>query len=309
MKIIKNLKELTKDKKKNFFGVTLGNFDGIHLGHQEFLSFMAKDCLQNSFIPVIATFIPHPKLALGEKKPFLINDYDERRKFFENLGFKYFFEIEFSKNLSLMNPIQFLDEFLFNRTDIAKIYLGHDFSFGKNKSLGPNTMKEYCLGKKLLCHFQNEYIFGDESVSSSKIRKFINCGKMSLANKLLGRPFFITGNVIKGFGRGKKIGVPTANIKFSDDKIIPKNGVYITRVEIESEEYNSVTNIGMNPTFNISFCSVETHILNFGLNIYGKTIKVSFLKRIRDEIRFNSVEQLTFQINKDIEMTKEFFKL
>jgi len=308
MKIIKNLKELAKGKRKDSFAITLGNFDGIHLGHQEFLSFMKKDCLQNTFIPVIATFIPHPKLALGEKKPFLINDYDERRKFFEDLGFKYILEIEFSKNLSLMDPIQFLDEFLFNRTDISKIYLGHDFSFGKNKTLGPSIIKEYCLRKKFLCHFQKEYIFGDESISSSKIRDLINCGKMSSANKILGRPFFMTGEVIKGFGRGKEIGVPTANIKFTDDKIIPKKGVYITRVDIEGVKYNSVTNIGMNPTFNISFCSIETHILNFSLNIYGKKIKVSFIKRIRDEIRFNSVEQLTFQINKDIEMTKEFFK-
>ena len=308
MRLIKDLKELEGSEKKQLFGITLGNFDGLHLGHSEFIRFMLNDCEKNNLLPIVATFVPHPKLALSNVQHFLINDYVERRDLLSKMGIKYLYEIEFSKNLSLMDSTEFLDKYLFMRKDIVKIYLGHDFSFGKGKSFGPEIIKKYCLAHKIEYHFQDQYTFSGHDVSSSKVRESLSCGDIETTNKLLGRSYFIAGSVVKGFGRGKKIGFSTANLDISNFKIIPKNGVYVTQVEIGNNKFKSLTNIGNNPTFNSNSFSVETHILEFNENLYDKNLKIFFLKRIRDEIRFETVADLKDQIQKDISYAKDFFK-
>ena len=308
MQVIKDLKELGGCEKKQFFGITLGNFDGLHLGHNEFINFMISDCKKNNLLPIVATFVPHPKLALSGINNFLINDYFERRNFLSKMGPEYLLEIEFTKNMSLMDSNEFLDNYLFNRKDIIKVYLGHDFSFGKGKSFGPEIIKKYCSKNQIEYHFQDQYKFSGCNVSSSKIRESLVSGDIESANSFLGRPFFISGNIVKGFGRGQKIGFPTANLDISNLKVIPKNGVYVTQVEIGNNKFNSLTNVGNNPTFSTNSFSIETHIFKFNQNLYDENLKIFFLKRIRDEIRFENVEALKIQIETDINYAKEFFK-
>tara|TARA_Y100001970_G_C14191289_1_gene835538 strand:+ start:160 stop:1083 length:924 start_codon:yes stop_codon:yes gene_type:complete len=306
MQILSHLKEI--DENLGPFGITLGNFDGFHLGHTEFLKFMQKDCKNLGLNPIVITFMPHPRLVLDSTKPFLITDYHEKRNIFLQRGFKYLLEIEFNKSLSVMDTTDFLNNYLFCLKNIEKIYLGHDFSFGKNKSMGPDLVIKYCHEKKKKYHFQDEYIFSGENVSSSRIRNLLNEGSIEDANQLLGREYFMTGAVIRGHGRGRKIGIPTVNLEISPHKLIPSEGVYFSISEIDGKNFQSITNIGFKPTFPNEQKTVETHLLDFNSDLYGKEIKVKLLKKLRDEIKFSGSEELVLRIKKDIQMAKDFFK-
>ena len=306
MRILSHLKEI--EEGQGPFGITLGNFDGFHLGHSQFLKFMSQDCMELGLTPIIITFKPHPRLVLENTKPFLITDYHEKRQLFLEQGFRYLLELEFNKNLSVMNTTDFLNDYLFCLNNIEKIYLGHDFSFGKNKSTGPDLVIKYCSENKKKYHFQGEYIFSGENVSSSRVRNLLAEGNIIEANELLGREFFMTGLVVKGYGRGKKIGIPTANLNFSPQKLIPKKGVYISIAEVGEREIYSITNIGVNPTFSNEQKTVETHLFDFDSDLYGKEVKIRLLKRLRDEQDFKGVDELVLQIKKDIQEAKEYFK-
>ena len=306
MEILSHLKKI--DERDGPFGITLGNFDGFHQGHSEFLDFMLQDCESLGLTPVVITFRPHPRLVLNQSKPFLITDYHERSHIFADKGLKYLLEIEFNKNLSVMDTTRFLDDYLFCLKNIEKIYLGHDFSFGKNKSIGPDLVIEYCDEKKKMYHFQDEYLFSGKNVSSSRIRSLLNNGSIIEANQLLGRDYFMIGIVEKGYGRGKKLGIPTANLGFAPYKLIPKEGVYFSITEVEDKKIHSITNIGFKPTFSDEQKTVETHLLDFNLDLYGKEIKINLLKKLRGEKKFKGKEELILQINEDIQMAREFFK-
>ena len=306
MQILSHLKNI--DESDGPFGITLGNFDGVHRGHSAFMKFMIQDCKSLGLTPVVITFKPHPRLVLNDTKPFLITDYHERSQIFSDNGLKYLLEVEFNKNLSVMDTTRFLDDYLFCLKNIEKIYLGHDFSFGKNKSIGPDLVIKYCNENKKKYHFQDEYLFSGENVSSSRVRSLLINGNIIEANQLLGREFFMVGLVVKGHGRGKKFGIPTANLDFSAHKLIPKEGVYFSITEIDGKKIHSITNVGVKPTFSDELKTVETHLLDFNLDLYGKEIKINLLKKLRNEKKFQGTEELILQIKNDIQMAKEFFK-
>ena len=309
MIIIKDLEELkTKFNEKNIH-VTIGNFDGVHLGHREFLNQIKKDCIQDNVKFVIITFVPHPLQILKSHTGFLINTYEERRELLASVGADYLFEIDFTRDFSTLPPEVFLEKFIFSFAGIAKIYLGHDFAFGANKSGGFNVAKAFCDSRKTQLVLQQEYKINNNPVSSTEVRTVIQNGYVQNASQLLGREYFISGRVIKGEGRGKKIGFPTANLGYSKELIIPAKGVYITNVKIKNIIYNSITNIGINPTFNTGYeIHVESHLLDFTQDIYGDEIRVSFIKKLRDERKFPSVNDLVNQIGIDIKLAREYFE-
>ncbi len=309
MIIVKDLKELKTKFNEDKIHVTIGNFDGVHSGHREFLNQIKKDCIQDHAKFVIVTFVPHPLQILKAQTGFLINTYEERRELLSCVGADYLLEIDFTRDFSTLTPEVFLEKFIFSFDDIAKIFLGHDFAFGANKSGDFHVAKNFCDSRKTQLVLQKEYKVNSSAVSSTEVRAAIQSGDMPSANALLGRNYFISGRVIKGEGRGKKIGFPTANLGYSKELIIPAKGVYITKVKIKDMVYNSITNIGVNPTFNTGYdIHVENHLLDFTQDIYGEEIRVSFIKKLREERKFPSVNDLVDQIGTDVNMAREYFK-
>ncbi|MBC7713937.1 MAG: bifunctional riboflavin kinase/FAD synthetase [Rhizobacter sp.] len=309
MIIVKDLKELKTKYNEDKIHVTIGNFDGVHSGHREFLNQIKKDCVEEHAKFVIVTFVPHPLQILKAHTGFLINTYEERRELLASTGADYLLEIDFTRDFSTLSPEVFLEKFIFSFDGIAKIYLGHDFAFGANKSGDFHVAKTFCDSRKTLLVLQKEFKVKSAAVSSTEVRAAILAGDIPTANELLGRQYFLSGRVIKGEGRGKKIGFPTANLGYSKDLIIPAKGVYVTKVKIKDMVYNSITNIGVNPTFNTGYeIHVETHLLDFTQDIYGDEIKVSFIKKLRDERKFPSVNDLVDQIAADVTQAREYFK-
>lgn len=309
MIIVKDLKELKTKYNEDKIHVTIGNFDGVHSGHREFLNQIKKDCLAEHAKFVIVTFVPHPLQILKAQTGFLINTYEERRELLSSTGADYLLEIDFTRDFSTLDPEVFLEKYIFCFEGISKIYLGHDFAFGANKSGDFHVAKNFCDSKNTVLVLQKEFKVKSNAVSSTEVRTAIKGGDFSLANELLGRDYFISGRVIKGEGRGKKIGFPTANLGYSKELIIPATGVYATKVKIKDMVYNSITNVGVNPTFNTGYeIHIETHLLDFTQDIYGEEIRVSFVRKIRDEKKFPSVNDLVEQINTDALWAREFFK-
>jgi len=305
MEIVSNPQELNQQElaKDRDLVVTIGNFDGVHLGHLKILRFIKEHAKSEQLKLAVFTFIPHPrKLFDPNAKNFLINSYLDRRKLIENEGSHYLVEIPFTRDFSTFSPAEFLDNYILPLKRLKKIFVGFDFNFGADQKGDFDFMKNYLKDKKIeiekIPQFDTEY----GPVSSSLIREKISIGDFELANKLLNREFFLKGIVEKGKGRGKQIGFPTANIVYDSDLIIPGPGVYVTQSKIGNMTFDSVTNVGKNPTFNNgSEINVETHILNFDQNIYGEKLKVSFFKKLRDEVKFSSVNDLVTQIDLDIQ--------
>jgi riboflavin kinase/FMN adenylyltransferase len=302
MKRIKELNEIQDQK----FSITIGNFDGVHLGHREIISSIKEKCNNQDLKFVVISFNPHPLRILRPKDNFLINTYEEKFKLLESLGVDYFLEIPFTRDLSTLSPSEFLEKFILVE-NLVCLYMGHDFAFGANKEGDFDFAKSYC--KEIEVKKLDEFKQSNNNISSSVIREKICSGEISDANKLLGREFFLTGTVVKGAGRGRQIGFPTANISYDDSRITPAIGVYITSVEVRGMMYHSVTNIGINPTFKESEeKTVETNIFDFSEDIYGEQLSVHFHKRIRNEKKFSSVNELIEQISKDVQSSKDYFK-
>ena len=308
MILIRDLKEIGDKYGDDKIYVTIGNFDGVHVGHQEFLKSIKRECSKDHAKFVLVTFIPHPHQVLKGLTSFLINTYEERRDLVKSCGVDYLLEIDFTRDFSTLGPEQFLENFIFLNKGVEKIFLGHDFAFGANKSGDFNVAQNFCKNKNTQLVLQKEFTVDKKQVSSTVVRKAIEAGDMETAKELLGREYFISGRVIKGEGRGKKIGFPTANLGYSKELIVPAKGVYITQVRIKDMVYNSVTNIGHNPTLNTGYdIHIESHLLDFTHDIYGEEIRVLFIKKLREEKKFPSVNELIHQISQDVSDTKTFF--
>lgn len=309
MIVIKSFEDLKEVYSEGSVQVTIGNFDGVHIGHREFLSRIAQDCKKTKAKFVLITFIPHPVQILKAQTGFLINTYIERRELLAECGVDYLLEVDFTRDFSTLSPEEFLRKYVFSFAGIEKVYLGHDFAFGANKAGDYKLAKSLCEKEKIQLILQDEFKLNNSSISSSIVRNEIKQGEMEKVNSLLGRAYFLSGHVIKGQGRGKQIGFPTANMDYDKALILPAGGVYITQTTIHGMTYNSLTNIGTNPTFNMGpSLNIETHLLDFNRDIYGEEMRVSFLKKIRDEKKFSSVNDLIAQIEGDVKSAKSFFK-
>lgn len=304
MKVIHNILEIPADKK---IGVTIGNFDGVHIGHQHLLGDIRQKCNEKGLVFVVVTFVPHPqKILCPGKERFLINSYAYKRELVKKFGVDYLIEIEFNRDFSTQTPEEFLKGFLLPHPGLRDIYLGYDFAFGANKQGDYDIVKDTC--KNVYVEVQPKFELGGKMVSSTIIRQNVLNGNMEEVKELLARPFRLEGTVIKGEGRGKKIGFPTANILISQDQIIPATGVYVSRTTNRGMTYNSITNIGHNPTFNNSDdIFIETHLLDFDDFLYGENIEVELFKKVRDEKKFSSVNDLVEQIRKDVENSRNYF--
>ena len=310
MEILSSLNEIPRNSDGKFpaIGLTIGNFDGVHIGHRELLKKIKAECENKNLLFVVVTFIPHPqKILQPDKERFLINSYEQRRGLLEELGVNVLVEMKFTRDFSTLKAEEFLSRYLLSYSNLKDFYLGYDFAFGANKEGGHDLVHSICRPYGVDVEVQPKFEFEGKVVSSSLIREKLQSGKIDEVEDLLGRAFHLEGVVVKGEGRGKKIGFPTANIQVSQDLIIPQKGVYVTRTIYKGMTYNSVTNIGNNPTFNEMIqLHIETHLFDFNTDIYGEVLEIQFLHKLRDEKKFSTVNELINQIKTDVEKAKNF---
>src|SRR4030043_2200795 len=309
MEIIKGIENLKRSFRSPV--VTLGNFDGVHLGHQRIFQRVKEEASKIHGDGVVITFEPHPlKVLAPEKLLPLLTPFRKKMKLIEKSGIGTVLCIEFSLAFSNISPPEFIKNILVEKVKVKKVIIGYNYRFGKGQKGDAQTLKD--TGK--LFDFEVEVVeplrVAQTIVSSSKIRDLIQSGEVKEASKLLGRDYPIIGKVVEGAKRGQTLGFPTANLEISDE-LYPKNGVYAVEVIWHQQRFNGLANVGLNPTFlpeqtrkgkPISF---EVYILNFNRDIYGEEIQVDFKRRIRDEVRFDSPSRLINQIQKDIQWAQE----
>lgn len=307
MKIFHSIKDFSSPKKTI---LTLGTFDGVHIGHKKILEKVIQHTHDETYESLVLTFFPHPRMILQERSEIkLLNTISEKIDLLEQLGIQNLVIHPFDESFSRLTAEEFVKTVLVEQFKIHKIIIGYDHRFGRNRTADINNLIEF--GEKY--DFEVEQISAQEindiSVSSTKIRNAINEGNMFLANKYLGYDYFLTGTIIKGKQLGRTIGFPTANLKIEEDyKLIPLKGVYIVSSQINNQKVFGMMNIGLNPTVGGEQLSIEIHFLNFGGDLYGQKISVSILKRIRGEEKFDSITLLKEQIEKDKTQTLSYIE-
>ena len=286
--------------------VLIGNFDGIHLGHQKLISKAKKIAEQKKQKLVLITFNPHPREIINNSEMDLILPYKEKKLLLKNYGIDKIDEIKFSNKLSKLSAEEFTKEYIYKAHNPSDIVIGKNFKFG-HKARGDAKLLKDLLSKKVKVHSIDIKRLDSLIISSSEIKKLISKGSIKKVNKLLGRNYHISGKVIHGEKRGRLIGFPTTNLS-TEWNFLPKKGVYVSKVVISDKSYQSITNIGVRPTFNANSLQIESHIFDFNKNVYGKKIKIYFLARIRNEKKFETVEKLIENITKDVNFGRKYFK-
>lgn len=288
--------------------VTLGTFDGMHIGHQAILNKLKLQKKIYGYETLVLTFFPHPRMVLKtDHQISLLNTIDERIKLIDYFGIDHLVVQEFTKEFANLSAEEFVKTILIDQFNIGKIIIGYDHRFGKNRSADIHDLIEF--GKKY--HFDVEQISAEElndvSVSSTKIRSALNMGNVALAKTYLGYPYMVSGKVVSGKQLGRTIGYPTANIKVSEDyKLIPAIGVYVVGVTVKGKDYYGMLSIGTNPTVGGTEKTVEVYIFDFNDTIYDEEITVRFLTRIRGEEHFGSIDLLIEALKNDEVFSRNF---
>ena len=298
MRIFDNLKSYSSKKESI---LTIGTFDGVHIGHNKILKRLIQDSKKNNLSSLVMTFFPHPRMILNKSHEIkMIDTISEKINLLEKTGLDNLIIHPFDNNFSKIRAKEFVEEILVKKLKIKEIIIGYDHKFGKDREASVEDLKKF--GKDYM--FTVKEIPAQEidsiAISSTKIRNAILNGEIEKCNKFLGRNFILTGKVVYGDGLGKKIDFPTANIEIKETyKIIPKNGVYLVKTKINSNTYFGMMNIGIRPTVGGTNKSLEIHFFNFKDNIYGKNVSIEIIKKIRDEEKFSSIDQLKIQLKKD----------
>ena len=298
MKIFNSLQTFQSNKKAI---VTIGTFDGVHIGHQKILLKLLQISKSENCESVVLTFFPHPRMVLQHDNTIkLLNTLEEKVKLLEQLGIDNLIIHPFDQEFSQLSAEDFVKTILVDQLNVQKIVIGYDHRFGKNRTADISDLTRFGLHY----NFEIEQISVEEiddiAVSSTKIRNALLDGDIETATNYLGYNYSITGAVVKGKQLGRTIGFPTANIEINETyKLIPKKGVYITSSIIDKQLVYGIMNIGNRPTLNGDSQTIEVHFLDFNKDIYNQTIEIVFLKYIREEAKFNSLDDLKTQITKD----------
>jgi riboflavin kinase/FMN adenylyltransferase len=288
--------------------LTLGVFDGLHLGHQLIMKTVVDRARAIGATPTVITFEPHPRAVLHpESAPPLLQTFDQKIEALGLLGIEQTIVIHFDKAFSEIRAADFLRDVVAERLQAQEIYLGRGFFFGHNREGNIDLLRKISNHLGFLADEVPEVQIRGERVSSSRIRELILQGRMNLARRMLGRPYGVEGPVVRGAERGMKLGFPTANIH-PHNRVIPRGGVYVTAALLEAHWRRSVTNIGTRPTFGDHLeSSVETHVIDWAGDLYGNVVRVRFLHRLRDERKFGSIDELKIQIERDVRRARNYF--
>lgn len=305
MNIFHSINDFTSTKKTI---LTLGTFDGVHIGHKKILNKLTQNTENEKYESLVLTFFPHPRMVLQEHSDIkLLNTIAEKIDLLKKIGIENLVIHPFDETFSRLTAEEFVSSILVDRFHIQKIIIGHDHRFGRNRTADIDDL--IAFGKQY--DFEVEQISVQEineiSVSSTKIRNALLEGNMALANEYLGYEYVLTGIIIKGKQLGRTIGFPTANLKIEENyKLIPQNGVYIVKSIINEQTVFGMMNIGFNPTVDGQKQSIEIHYFDFNADLYNQKISISILHRIRSEQKFESVELLKEQLEKDKKTTLNY---
>ena len=309
MKIIDRLEDLSPDYPAPV--ATIGNFDGVHLGHQNLIRDLIARTAMIGGTPVVLTFHPHPLQVLAPNfAPLQIQTMNQRLAIIELLGIPLTVIIPFNMQLAQKDAREFVVDMLWERLRIKEVYVGPNFAFGHRRQGSFNLLKEIGEEKGFIAGKIHQVQFRGNRVSSTAIRQALISGQVGLARRLLGRPYTLEGEIVHGRGLGSRLQVPTANHQTSNE-LIPRRGVYVTVLNADNRTFRGVTNIGFRPTVNPedgAALSIETHVLDFNPELYGKRVKLEFLIRLRDERRFAGQAVLVEQIQKDIQGARRYFQ-
>jgi len=309
MELIENITQINKPFKNAV--ITIGNFDGVHKGHQSLFQQVIEKARQLHGTSIAITFDPHPLKALGFSGPPMITRRDQKVELIEKCGLDVLLCIPFDKVFASITAHDFIEKILVNKIGMKAIIIGADYLFGKDRQGNIELLKEEegRLGfETIVSPWINNTGSDLERISSTRIREIVMEGKVDQAMKYLGRHYQIRGKVIKGRKRGgSMLGFPTANIKLHDE-LCPEHGVYAVTVETTKGNFRGVANIGFSPTFGDQMFTIEVHILDFNHDIYDTRIRVNMVKKLRDEKKFSSIQELSEQIKKDIKIAKDILE-
>jgi riboflavin kinase / FMN adenylyltransferase len=289
--------------------LTLGVFDGLHLGHQLIMRTVVERARAAAAVPTVITFEPHPRAVLHpESAPPLLQTFDQKIEALGVLGIQQTIVIHFDEVFSQIRAEDFLRDVVMDRLQAKEVYLGRGFAFGHNREGNIELLRKISSQLGFIADEVAEVGLRGQRVSSSRIRELLLKGQVNLARRMLGRPYGVEGPVVHGAERGTQIGFPTANIH-PHNRVIPRGGVYVTATLIDGQWRRSVTNIGTRPTFESGpASSVETYVLNWSGDLYGDVVRVRFLHRLRDEKKFGSIDELTSQIKHDVTRAARYFE-
>jgi len=290
--------------------VTIGAFDGVHLGHKKILYRVQELAKENGGESVVITFWPHPrKITTSENSVKVLSSLKERIKLIEECGIDYLLVIEFTKEFAELSPVEFIEKILANTIGTKKLVIGHDHRFGKNREGNFDLLKEYSSKYGYEVEEISRQDIDQVGVSSTVIRQALEKGDVEKAAEYLGRMYSLTGKVVKGKQLGRTIGFPTANIiPEEQDKLIPSDGVYAVIAEVDGQKYGGMLNIGLRPTVNGTKRTIEANLFNFDKDIYEQEITIYFVKYLRNEKKFASLEDLKKQLVLDKEQSNYFLK-
>lgn len=281
---------------KEDLAIALGNFDGIHKGHLTLLNEVIYN--QNKLVPSVLIFKEHTQKLLKKKEITYLTSLSDKLKILEDLGIELVILCTFDEDIAHMKADKFLTDFLYDKLRVRQIVVGRDYRFGSKASGNIKTIEDV-LGDRVCLIVKEDVLYEGKEISSTWIRKEVEKSNFSLVRKLMTRDFKIEGRVVHGYQRGSKMGFPTANIEISFPYVRPKNGVYFTRVKISNRWYFAATSLGANPTFEYDGIKLESYVLDFNQDIYDKNIQIEFIEFLRDEIKFNSKDDLIKQISQD----------
>ncbi|WP_350284540.1 bifunctional riboflavin kinase/FAD synthetase [uncultured Croceitalea sp.] len=281
--------------------ITIGTFDGVHIGHGKILDRLINNAKNSETKAVVLTFFPHPRMVLQKDADIkLLNTLDEKKKILRNLGLHYLVVHPFTREFSRLSAIEFVRDLLVNQLRAKKIIIGYDHRFGRNRNANINDLINFGATFDFEVEEISVQEVNDVSVSSTKIRKALLAGDIETANTYLGYRYMLTGTIKRGKGLGRQIGFPTANLHIAESyKLIPQNGVYVIQSEFKGTTIYGMMNIGFNPTVAGKEKSIEIHFFDFDQNLYEEKLQINLIKKIRDEHKFESVELLCEQLQKD----------
>jgi riboflavin kinase/FMN adenylyltransferase len=287
--------------------LTIGTFDGVHIGHQKIISDLVAKAKKENLCAVVLTFFPHPRMVLQKESQLkMIDTLKEKRQLLEILGVEILIIQPFTLEFSRMTAIEYTRDLLVNGLGISKLIIGYDHRFGRNREATVEDLKNFGLDYDFTVEEIPAQDIASIAVSSTKVRNAITAGEIKKANQYLGRPFSLSGTIVKGDKIGRKIGFPTANLYIEEKyKLKPQNGVYLVQCHWDNQKYFGMMNVGKRPTISGKETQIETYFFDFDGDLYGKKLNINLLEKIRDEQKYDSLESLGNQLSIDQKSCRE----
>ncbi len=310
MEIFDNLDRIRRDSNNV---ITVGTFDGLHLGHQYIFNELKQTATQVEGIPTVVTFNPHPQIVLAapDKPPIkILTTIEQKIELIRRQDIQKLIIIPFTLEFSRLSSEEYVNRILYQTIGLKGIVIGYDHAFGKGREGGIHTLTQIGQEKHFFIKKLSPFMLDGQVISSSLIRQLISRGEVEQANRFLGHPYRIMGEVVQGDGRGKTLGFPTANIRLVHaNQLLPQDGVYAVDVIWQQRQYLGMANIGLRPTFNGAHKTIEVHLFDFDQDLYGEKLEMGFYQKIREEVKFRSAAELQARLQKDKEESMTYFKL